>query len=60
MKKQLKHLSDLKASRTNPREITTQNLTHLIASIDEFGDISGIVFNRRTNELVSDISASMH
>jgi hypothetical protein len=52
MKKQLKHLSDLKASRINPREITVQNLNHLKSSIEEFGDISGIVFNRRTGELV--------
>jgi len=52
MKHQPKHLSDLKTARQNPREITVQNLNHLKSSIEEFGDISGIVFNKRSGELV--------
>ncbi len=52
MKLTLKHLSDLKPARSNPREITIQNLEHLKSSIHEFGDISGIVFNKRFGELV--------
>ncbi len=53
MKRTLKSLRDLKAAKQNPREITVQNLNHLKSSIDEFGDISGIVFNRRTGELIT-------
>jgi hypothetical protein len=53
MKKPLTTLRDLTAARQNPREITVQNLAHLKHSIKKFGDISGIVFNRRSGELIS-------
>jgi hypothetical protein len=53
MKQKLTKLSDLKAARQNPREITVSNLKHLKSSIESFGDISGIVFNERTGELIS-------
>jgi hypothetical protein len=46
-------LSDLKAAKLNPREITAQNLNRLKSSLESFGDISGIVFNQRTGELIS-------
>ena len=50
--KALTTLSSLTSARSNPREIAVQNLSHLKHSIDSFGDISGIVFNERTAELV--------
>ena len=53
MKRKLYTLSDLKSARQNPREITVQNLAHLKSSLELFGDISGIVFNEQTGELVS-------
>jgi DNA modification methylase len=46
-------LSDLKASKYNPRKITEKALSGLTYSISEFGDISGIVFNRKTGNLVT-------
>jgi hypothetical protein len=46
-------LSDLKAAKLNPREITVENLNRLKSSLESFGDISGSVFNQRTGELIS-------
>lgn len=46
-------LSDLKAAEYNPRSIDNKALEGLKFSIDEFGDISGIVFNNRTGNLIS-------
>lgn len=46
-------LSDLKEAEYNPREITEDELAGLSTSIEEFGDISGIVFNRKTGNLVT-------
>ncbi len=37
----------------NPRAMTEKARGHLSASLDEFGDLSGIVYNRRTGQLVS-------
>lgn len=46
-------LSDLKAADYNPRTIDEVSLEGLKYSLDEFGDISGIVFNSRTGQLVA-------
>lgn len=46
-------LSDLKAAEYNPRSITDRALNGLKFSIEEFGDISGIVYNTRTGKLVA-------
>ncbi|MBU1095816.1 MAG: hypothetical protein KKB34_04980 [Bacteroidetes bacterium] len=48
-----KKLSDLKSADYNPRTISEKALSGLKYSIDEFGDISGFVFNRRTGNLVA-------
>lgn len=45
-------ITDLKEDPSNPRSITPQALNALGKSLDEFGDLSGIVWNRRTGELV--------
>jgi len=43
----------LKADGQNPREISPEALAGLGVSVEEFGDLSGIVWNKRTGELVS-------
>jgi hypothetical protein len=45
-------LSDLNPNPRNPRTITDEKLEMLKKSLDEFGDLSGIVFNVNTNQLV--------
>jgi ParB-like chromosome segregation protein Spo0J len=45
-------LDMLKADRENPRAITADALAGLGVSVEEFGDLSGIVWNERTGELV--------
>ena len=45
-------LSDLAAAPYNPREITDEALSGLKASLGDFGDLSGITWNRRTGHLV--------
>ncbi len=47
------NLSDLKAAEYNPRTIKSEALTGLKISLNQFGDISGIVFNKRTGNLVA-------
>lgn len=49
----LSKLSDLKEAEYNPRTITDESFKGLKYSIDEFGDLSGIVFNERTGNLVA-------
>lgn len=49
----LHKLSDLKAAEYNPRSITNEALIGLSHSLTEFGDLSGIVFNTRTGNLVA-------
>jgi len=46
-------LSELKAAEYNPREISAEAFEGLKDSIENFGDISGIVFNKKTGNLVS-------
>lgn len=40
------------AAKYNPRKITKSELDRLKKALEEFGDLSGIVFNRRTGRLV--------
>lgn len=47
-----KNVSDLTVNPRNPRKISEERLTQLKSSMAAFGDISGIVFNRRTGHLV--------
>lgn len=47
------NLSDLKPAPFNPREIDAASIKGLGASVAEFGDISGIVWNRRNGYLVA-------
>lgn len=46
-------VSDFKGADYNPRYITEGRLKKLQKSMETFGDMSGVVFNRRTNRLVS-------
>lgn len=46
------NLSDLKEAEYNPRRISQNAKIGLTASVHEFGDLSGITFNTRTQRLV--------
>lgn len=46
------NVSDLKPSLSNPRKISEKRLKMLEKSMREFGDLSGIIFNRRTGNLI--------
>lgn len=46
-------LSDLKPAPYNPRTITQEAAAALQTSLAEFGDISGIVWNKKTGNLVA-------
>ncbi len=50
--KQKMKIKDLKPADYNPRKITSEKLTMLKKALTEFGDLSGIVYNRRTQRLV--------
>ncbi len=45
-------ISDLKPFEKNPRKITRDKFELLKKSLAEFGDLSGVVFNRKTGHLV--------
>lgn len=45
-------LSDLNPNPANPRKIDPWHLDALKKSLEKFGDLSGIVFNKRTGRLV--------
>lgn len=45
-------LADLKPNPKNPRKVTDKKLKSLKKSIEEFGDLSGIIFNKRTGQLI--------
>gem|GEM_PF-2566928 len=45
-------LKELKPADYNPRKISDEQLSMLKKALEEFGDLSGIVFNRRTGNLV--------
>lgn len=46
-------LKQLRGADYNPRVITDKQLKNLGKSLAEFGDLSGIVFNKRTKVLIS-------
>lgn len=46
-------IDDLAPDRENPRDIDKTASAGLRYSLEEFGDLSGITFNRRTGELVA-------
>ena len=50
--KQLKTANDLKPAKYNPRSIQEESAAGLAASLKRFGDISGIVWNQKTGNLV--------
>jgi len=43
-------VKSLKPAGYNPRKITDKKLEMLKKSLEEFGDLSGIIFNRRRNK----------
>ncbi len=45
-------IKDLTPNAKNPRTISDEKLKQLKAALEEFGDLSGIVFNRKTKQLV--------
>lgn len=45
-------VQDLKPAGYNPRKITDKKLSALKKSLEEFGDLSGIVFNIQTQTLI--------
>lgn len=47
-----KNFDELKGNPKNPRQISTHDFNALKKSMREFGDLSGIVFNVRTQRLV--------
>lgn len=47
-----KNLDDLKENPKNPRRIDKHDFNLLVETMKEYGDLSGIVFNRRTGQLV--------
>jgi len=49
----LKGIDDLNPAPYNPREISVTAQDGLSKSVNEFGDLSGIVWNKRTGNLVS-------
>ncbi len=51
--KEIKSIDDLKPARYNPRRIKGKAETGLKRSLQEFGDISGIVWNQKTGNLIS-------
>lgn len=48
-----KSIADLKADTRNPRTISSRELKKLDESINRWGDLSGIVFNVHTQQLIS-------
>lgn len=48
-----KTVADLKGASYNPRVITDKQLKALQKSIEEYGDLSGVVFNRASGVLIS-------
>ena len=45
-------IEDLHPYHRNPRKISKEDFELLSSSLKEFGDLSGIIFNRTTNEVV--------
>jgi hypothetical protein len=53
-------VKDLKPSVYNPRKISEKKLDMMGKSMKEFGDLSGIVFNRRTGNLMGGHQRKKH
>ena len=49
---ELRLLTSQHANPRNPRKITPAQLEQLLKSLEKYGDLGGIVFNRRTGHLV--------
>lgn len=47
-----KKVGDLQPAPYNPRTITEEQLDRLGRSMQEFGDLSGIVYNRRSGRII--------
>lgn len=45
-------IKDLKANPKNPRTVSDEKLAMLKKALAEFGDLSGVVYNRKTKQLV--------
>ena len=45
-------IKDLREAAWNPRSITSEELNTLKASLEAFGDLGGVIYNRRTGNLV--------
>src|SRR3990167_2428407 len=45
-------LGDLSGNPANPRKISEQEKAQLKESLQQFGDLSGVIFNETTNHLV--------
>ena len=48
----MSQIADLRSDPRNPRQISPEAAAGLRASVAEFGDLSGLTWNRRTGELV--------
>lgn len=48
----MRKISDLKPYQKNPRQMSDKDHKLLQESLDEFGDLSGVIFNTRTGNLV--------
>lgn len=48
----MKKVSDLKAWELNPRKISENSRRILKKGVDQFGDLSGIIYNRRLDRLI--------
>lgn len=47
------HIKDLSPNLQNPRSISPEKLSFLKKSLDKFGDLSGIVYNKKSKQIVS-------
>jgi len=53
-------IKELKAYEHNPRKMGKDEFKLLSSSLDEFGDLSGVIFNRKTNNLVGGHQRTNH
>ncbi len=60
MTKPKRKLADLAPAEDNPREISPEALASLGRSMDEFGDLSGVTFNRRSGKLIGGHQRMQH
>lgn len=55
-----REINDLKAYDKNPRKMTSNDFKLLQNSLKEFGDLSGVVFNKTTGNLVGGHQRTQH